>query len=559
MYSFFKKRRSLDLEMDPDEVLLDSTQTLSTGIDERLELPLSSKAIYLLSLCFSILALILLFQIGRIQIIEGQVYAQQSENNRLARTPIFAERGVIYDSNKKLLAWNDYRQEDDDFFDRRYSDQSGLAHVLGYIRTPLKDNFGIYYQDYYEGLDGVEKIYDEFLSGQNGLAFIERNALGEIQSENIVDRAVAGESLHLSIDKRLQSALYEIIKNTAETVDFKGGAGVLMDIETGEIVTLVSYPEFNSEIMSNRSDTEAIEAFIHDQQNPFLNRAVAGTFTPGSVMKLFMAVAALEEKVIDPNREIVSGQNIIIPNPYNPTNPSIFSDWRIHGRVDMRRALAVSSNIYFYHVGGGFGDVNGLGISRIESYMRKFGFGQKTGINIPGEKSGIIPNPDWKAEVFSDGVWRLGDTYNTSIGQFGFAITPIQLTRAVAGIAHGQSLVQPTLISGQSPKRQPLSISPESMNIVREGMLMAVKDGSGTARGLNTPYINVAAKTGTAELGIRKDRVNSWITGYFPYEEPRYAFTIMMENGPSSNLIGGVSVMRRWLDWINLNAPEYLQ
>jgi penicillin-binding protein 2 len=166
-----------------------------------------------------------------------------------------------------------------------------------------------------------------------------------------------------------------------------------------------------------------------------------GVYTPGSIVKPFLALAALHEGVITPEKVIYTTGELKIPNPYNPTNFTIFKDNADHGAVDMRKALEVSSNVYFYQISGGFGDQRGIGIANIEKYMKLFGVGSKTGINASDEIDGTIPSIAWKEKRFPGDPWRIGDTYNTSIGQYGFQVTPIQMLRAVAGLAARGTLV----------------------------------------------------------------------------------------------------------------------
>ena len=203
-----------------------------------------------------------------------------------------------------------------------------------------------------------------------------------------------------------------------------------------------------------------------------------------------------------------------------------------------------------------------------------FGFNQKTGIDLAGEKEGLIPTPQWKEDIFED-VWRLGDTYNTAIGQYGFQITPIQAVRMVAAIANSGELVTPHLVRGffteisddmpgaqkledilEHPKKK-IPIDEEYFKVVREGMRQAVTEG--TASGLNISAVKAAAKTGTAEVGTAKKFVNSWIIGFFPYDNPKYAFTIIMEHGPSKNTIGALYIARQLFEWMAKNTPEYLE
>ena len=312
--------------------------------------------------------------------------------------------------------------------------------------------------------------------------------------------------------------------------------------------------------MSEGSDRAAIQKYISDTRQPFLDRAVSGLYTPGSIVKPFLALGALKEGVITPEKEILSTGSISIPNPYDSTKKSVFNDWRAHGWVDMRRALAVSSDVYFYEIGGGFENQIGLGIARIKKYMQLFGFGASDPKNALLAVEGTLPDPAWKAKTFDGEVWRIGDTYNTSIGQYGMQVTPMQAVRATAALANGGILLEPTLLLNGNRGRnsaRALDFSADDMKVIQEGMRDAVL--LGTAGNLNIPAVAIAAKTGTAELGSKKQLVNSWVEGFFPYENPRYAFVVIMERGPYENTVGALYVMRQLFEWMSQHTPEYLQ
>lgn len=555
------KRRNTEIGLD--EIFLDSSNLSSFDthrMEGRLELPLAKRSVVAIGVIFGLVALVFFVQLFKLQVVEGQSFAERSENNRLNTSLIFAERGVVYDRTGELLIWNkDDEGQVAEFAHRTYSDRRGLGQVMGYVNYPRKDSSGFYFRTEYVGRGGVEDAYNTELAGTNGEQFIEVDAVGNVISEHIVHTPTPGVSITLSIDAALSEALYDQIATTAAQVGFRSGAGAIMDIHTGEIVALASFPSYDPEILVVGEDTAAIEAYNNDDRLPFLNKIVAGAYTPGSVVKPFVALAALSEKIIDPRKIIVSTGSILIPNPYNPSLPSIFTDWRAHGEVDMRRAIAVSSNVYFYYVGGGFKDQVGLGITKLAQYFHTFGFGELTGVDLPGEVEGVVPDPEWKKKMFDDD-WRLGDTYNTAIGQFGFQSTPLQILRAYAALANGGTLLTPTILKRESGEpvdagvRVP--IDPEHLRIVREGMRQSVLDG--TARALNRSDVAFAGKTGTAELGSQKEFVNSWVTGYFPYEKPRYAFVLLMERGGRANLFGASPTMSQFFQWVATNKPEYL-
>lgn len=562
--NFFKKRRIKknwrDHEIDPEDILLDAANIPSFDEDKfegRLEKPISKTSLYFLPILFLIIGIIFGGRLYYIQIAKGDEYKNWSEENRLRREPIFAHRGTISDREGVLLAWNEGESgagTSSAQLVRKYKDVPGIAHTIGYVSSPKKDSNGNYYQDKFIGQSGAEESFDEILSGENGIRLYEENARLEIESRSVIVPPEHGENLSLSIDSRLNQILFEEIRKFSEEVGFTGGAGVVMDVSTGEVVAMTSFPEFSPEVMAEGEDTDAIEGFLEDRRNPFLNRAVSGLYTPGSTVKPYVAIKALEEGIISPEKEILSTGRLVVPNPFVPSKPTIFRDWKEHGWLDMRDALAWSSNVYFFHIGGGFEDQKGIGISGIENIMQRFGFGDKTGIELAGESDGTIPTPLWKEETFGTS-WRIGDTYNTSIGQFGFQVTVLQLARSVAAIANNGKLLTPTILKDKIPEHKDISVSKSALEVVREGM----RGGAlyGTGRALNVPYTDFAVKTGTAELGVAKEDVNSWISGYFPYESPKYAFAMVMERGSRSNTVGASSAARRFFDRLNAEVPEF--
>ncbi len=360
----------------------------------------------------------------------------------------------------------------------------------------------------------------------------------------------------------IQAKLHEEIKRVATTIGYTGGAGVIMDVNSGEILAITSYPEYNSQVMTGGGDVKTINNYLNNKNNPFLNRVIAGLYTPGSTVKPFMAYSVLSEKIIDPYANIYSAGFISIPNPYDPSNPTIFKDWKAHGYVDMRKALAVSSDVYFYEVGGGFENQKGLGIINIDKYMKMFGFGEPLSSPFFSGAAGVIPTPEWKKENFAGDEWRVGNTYHTSIGQYGFQISPIQMVRAVSSLANGGKLIEPKIILDEKNNNGDvvdLNLNPNYLKVVKEGMRDGVVKDYGIIKGLNSQAYSVAAKTGTAELGVYKQFINSWVTGFFPYENPKYAFVVIMEKGPAVNITGAVSVMRPVMDYIAENKPEYVK
>lgn len=554
-----KKKRYKDI--DPDEIFLDSENLPNFDIyqfEGIIERPISKKSVFTILFLFLSVLLLFTYKVFDLQINQGSIFRDKSENNRFDYKIIFADRGIIFDRNEKYLAWNEIDDSGSrEYSNRVYATSSGLSNILGYVKYPSKDNNGFYYQTEYEPKSGLEKKYNSILSGKNGFKLNEIDALGNASSQSVIERGFLGQNIYTTIDLDIQKKLFNSMIEFSGRAGYRGGAGAIMDVHTGDIVAMASFPEYDSSVLTEGKDKEKINEYFSNTNNPFLNRFVSGIYTPGSIVKPFIALGVLSEGVISPNKHIFSSGELEVPNPYNPDKPTIFRDWKAHGYVDLKRAIAVSSNVYFFQVGGGFGDQKGLGILNIEKYLRLFGFGSKTGLEIDGEKNGVIPNPEWKKNIFNED-WRLGDTYNTAIGQYGLQVTPIQTLRAVSAIANNGYLITPKLLLNQPVLNSKIEgISDQNFKIVRDGMRMTVTEG--TAQSLNFDFVNISAKTGTAELGVKKNLVNSWVIGFFPSEKPKYAFTLVMEKGVANNQVGATLVMREVFEWMNLNKKEYFK
>jgi penicillin-binding protein 2 len=463
---------------------------------------------------------------------------------------VLSERGVIYDRNGTALAWNDET--------RAYTPKDGFGHLLGYVNLPRADEVeskNVLAEERI-GRDGTERMFDDMLRGSPGTKIIEVDVNNAVQSESVFQPAVDGESVTLSIDARVEEELYRVIKSVALERGYSGGAGAIMDVRTGEMLAITSYPEYSPAAFFDPARKAEITSYVSDPNKPFLNRATQGIYTPGSIMKPFVALAALQEKVVTPEKVIYTDGVLEYPNPYDPKKPTLFPDWKNHGPVNMYDALAVSSDIYFYEVGGGFGTQAGVGIDKLKKYFTLFGFDATTGSAFPGEAEGLIPDREWKLRT-QGAAWGVADTYHTSIGQYSVLVTPLQMVRAISAVANGGTLLTPTLLASTTPQGISIPIEKEHFTDVQKGMRDAVTRG--TATGLSVPFVQVAAKTGTAEIDYAKKYVNAWITGFFPYKNPHYAFVVVMERGPRTNTIGGVFVMRQMLDWMNQNTPEYFK
>jgi len=470
-FKLFPKKRNL-YRFDAEEIIFEANALQNSDSDslKQYEGSLGKKSTLLPLITVLILGFVFTGRINALQTDMDKGLNQQAEGNLFQIEEVVADRGEIFDRNNTPLVWNTKTPEAD-FATRNYISTSGFTNVLGFISPPLKDNNDNFARSTYEARSGVEKVYDAWLQGENGIIRSETDASLSVLSGQKINPANNGKNLHLSIDADIQAAMYDSIKSLAEKTGFARGSGAIMDIETGELLALTNYPEYSRD-------------FNTDSNQSFINLFTHGRFTPGSIVKPFMALAALNEGIISPNKSILSTKTIVIPNRYDPSNPTLFSDWKAHGYVDVREAISVSSNAYFYAVGGGLYDQEGIGINNINKYMDAFGLGEPVGIRDYEAVSSIVPSISWKAANYpADPTWRLGDTFLTSIGQYGWQVTPLHMLRGVSAIANRGTLVEPTLLSGNDPNTEsvPISISDTTYQIVHEGMRRSATEG--TARG----------------------------------------------------------------------------
>ncbi len=588
-----RKKMRVVYEIAPEEIFLDSSNLPdfnAASFEGRVERPVANRAIFAVGAVFVLVSLGFGYRAFSLQVAHGATYEDISINNTLSRSVIFATRGIIYDRSGRELAWNETAlavststdslregitaangsiaakkdnttaTDDNTYALRKYTTVPGMAHILGFVQYPKSDAHGTWWREEYTGVSGLELAYDARVAGKNGSRLIEADAHGHVERENMVSPPVHGEDLHLSIDSDVQSKLNTILATHAEEMGFKGGAAVIMDIRTGELLALTSFPEYDNQAFTD-GNSAIVSAISKNTHSPMLNRAVGGLYTPGSIVKPVFAIAALQEGIISPDKGILSTGKLVLPNPYDPSNPSIFRDWTVHGLVDMRTAIAVSSDEYFYTIGGGFGGQRGLGISKIDQYARLFGMSERTGIDLKGEVEGVIPTPQWKEKNFGlNDPWRIGDTYHTAIGQFGFQITPLQAVRFAAAIANGGKLLKPQLLASSTAEFRQIDIPVAYFRVAREGMRMAVTSDrpDATVKALNISGIQIAAKTGTAQLGSHNEYMNSWSIGFWPADNPKYAYAVVLEKAPAHTASGAAPGLQPFFYWLKREHPEYV-
>lgn len=434
-------------------------------------------------------------------------------------------------------------------FEREYVEPQIFSHLTGYIGlTDKKDLENGFSLNDVIGKSGLEKYYDKELRGKNGKIIYYRNAKGEIIDNKFLNDAQSGYSVKTTIDSELQTFFYNRLKNKLNEAGALNGVGIALNPKNGEILSLISLPGFDSNNISDK--------ILNSPSKPFFNRAISGLYAPGSTIKPLVALAALKENIVRPKDKIFSPGYLEIPNPYYPDQPSRFLDWKPHGWVDLYSAIARSSNVYFYEIGGGFGDQKGLGIEKLKEYWQKFGFNEKTGIDLPGEANGFLPDPEQKK---NGDLWRIGDTYNVTIGQGDLLTTPMEIIAYIAGIANNGKIYRPSIMKNivdlndnlirQNEPQLIKDLSDLSAYIpeVQKGMADVVNKDYGTAYLLSDLPFKVAGKTGTAQIK-QNTKINAFFVGYAPLDDPQIAILILVEEAKegSSNAVPIAKEVFKW-------------
>lgn len=436
---------------------------------------------------------------------------------------------------------------------RQYLTGSLLSHVLGYVGPISEEEFNALADDGYSprdiiGKSGVESSYEQILRGKAGKRLIEVDATGR-ELDVVSERSpIDGSNLVLTIDLDLQREVAGILEEYS--ADSTNAAAAVMDVKTGDVLAMVSLPSFDNNVFNSPLSDADLSALLDSEGKPLVNHALAERYPPGSTFKTIVGSAALQEGIATPSTTITSRGYITIENEFDPNVLYFYPDWASLGPLDFYGGLAMSSNIYFYYLAGGYPDEGfaGLGEERVATYARAFGFGSPTGIDLPGESPGLVPDASWKSETVGE-PWTLGDTYNFGIGQGYVAATPLQVLTAATAIANGGDLLTPRVVkelrdSFGNPLedldpglRSHVPVDPEYLQIIRTAMRQSVTDG--VARNAAVKNVAVAGKTGTAEFGSQREdgayETHGWFVGFAPYEDPQIAVVVFVQHGGGGN------------------------
>jgi penicillin-binding protein 2 len=426
---------------------------------------------------------------------------------------------------------------------REYMSEAAMAHVVGYSGRVSEadldaDQTGRLLPTDQIGKTGAELAFDQRLRGENGWVRVEVDALG--RPIRVIDQRdpVPGEDIYLSIDFDVQKRMADAMKAQMKASKTSRSSGVAVDPVNGEVIAMVSLPAFDSNLFSGGISQKDFDRLNNDPDQPLFNKVISGGFTSGSIIKPLVASAALQERVVTPSTVIVDGGAITLPGGFT------FLGWRPGGLgpMNVRSAIAWSSNIYFYTVGGGYGGIAGLGEERLTKYYRDFGLGEQTGIILPNESPGRVPDNEWKLENKGE-PWYQGDSYNISIGQGDLLISPLHITMAEAAIANNGTLLTPQIERGAEPQvRRTISVDQSNLQIVREGMRQVLTGGTTCDCTFKDVPHKVAGKSGTAETDTPGGRrPHAWFTAYAPFhtspdQKPDILATVLIEEGSGGSL-----------------------
>jgi penicillin-binding protein 2 len=455
---------------------------------------------------------------------------------------------------------------------REYPSGLYTSHIIGYMGPIPQEKEKEYAEkgyapDAWVGWSDLEYQYEDELHGQPGVKVIEVDVKGK--EKNVIKKATdpePGHNLILSLDLELQKLMMDALVEGVDPKKSNSAAAIAIDPRNGYVLGIVSLPTYDNNIFADGITEDEYKVLSEAPGFPLLDHAISGIYPPGSTFKLVTASAGLQEGVITPETILNAPGIIYLPNRNFPDDPNLaqpFVCWihkldGEHGDINVTAAIAESCDIFFYKVGGGYPptEFDGLGIQALADYARMFGFGETSGIDLPGENPGLVPDPKWK-RIAKGERWVTGDTYNMAIGQGDVLATPLQVTMMTAAVANDGILYQPQVVVASTDEenrlvrfnrpivRREIAVDSKNLDVVREGTWMVVNWEYGTAKNVALPDVEVAGKTGTAEFfdpEIGRDLAgnlpsHAWFTAYAPYEAPEIVVTVFVYNGGEGSLV----------------------
>jgi penicillin-binding protein 2 len=451
---------------------------------------------------------------------------------------------------------------------RTYPDGPLLSLLIGYTgRVSPADltRDPSYLPPDYIGKTGLELQYESVLRGVNGRQQTEVDVTGKPVKVLASKPAIPGENLVLSIDKGLQQEMTTTIQQEVTAAGVTQAAGIALNPQTGEVLAAVSLPSYDNNLFAEGISTADYSKLATNPAQPLFNKAILGAFPTGSVIKPLVASAALTEHVITTSTQVYDNGSIQVPNQYDPSITYTFHSYEgiAKGVVNLFKAMEISSNVFFFTIGGGYGNIVGLGVQRLDKYYAKFGLGTPTGIDLPEETGGYLPTPDSKQRDVGE-PWYIGDTYNISVGQGDLRVSPLQLAVAISAIANGGTVYQPHLVDqilddqGRVVKQiKPVAlrqgiIPPDVLATVRLAMRDVVTNGTACCLIEKQVPVPVAAKTGTAETDpSAKTGAHAWFEAFAPYDNPSIVMVVLVENAGEGGYFAAPPVRESLAWWFN--------
>lgn len=513
---------------------------------------------------------IILVAVLKLDVIKGGYYKNLAIENKMVERKIPSARATIVDRKGRVLVKTVYQyfkmdgdnkiyQSGEDFqgyqvdkenlsyeLKRKYFYGESTSLITGYIGKinqddQIKNRCGIKLDnDEMVGRMGVEGFMDCLIRGKDGRRLIEVDARGRYIRELGRQEPIVPKDLALSIDAYWQDKIYKMLNGKKAVV-------IMSDPKTGKIITMVSSPSFNANDFSYDVNNSKITEYLGDNENmPLMNRSIAGRYSPGSVFKMVMATAGLESGVINKDTEIEDTGTLKIGD-YTYKTWSGISD----GMVNVEKAIKRSNDIFFYNLG------ERLGLEKIVTWSKKYGYGSKTGVELNGELEGIVPDEKWKKEVKGE-AWFLGNTIHLSIGQGDLSVTPIQVNQMTNVIANNGIKCKMSLLKDSKTECTDLKIKKENVVTIIEGMKAACKTG-GTAWPLFNFKTEIACKTGTAEVGDGSKDTQAWLTAFAPADDPQISITVLVERGGQGSDVAAPivgDILKEWFDEPNTIVPR---
>lgn len=555
---------------------------------------------------------LLVVRMGYLQIYKGEEYKYKAENNRVKFVRVDALRGNIVDANGEIVATNKigyrlnylnerkydekilkelseitgrseeyiekrikygeismYTRENtimedleeetahkilerknefpylsvETYFKRKYIEEETASHVIGYVKKISNKEYETLKDEGYDdrdviGKEGIEKEYDKVLRGEKGFEYFEVNARSIVQKVIKNKPSVKGKDVHLTIDMRLQRYVENVFKERNLV-----GSMIAINPKDGKVITMVSYPTYPLNTFSSTIPSDLWNEILYDKRKPLTNKSISGEYPPGSVFKPFVAFSFLEAGLNPKEKFYDDGAYRI--------GEWQWRSWKRigHGYVDLRKAIIESANVYFYRAAHEYGS------AVITKNVKNFGFGKQTGIDIPGEKSGLVPSPEWKKKRFKEG-WYTGDTIIFAIGQGYMTATPLQVAQAYSVLANEGYAYRPRLvdyisdgeIKEETEKVKSIEVKyPSSYyKMMKDAMIGVVEEKNGTGKILRTEGLKIAAKSGSAQNSQFKE-THAWVAGYFPADNPEIVFVVLLQGAGSGGAVAG-SVAKAFID-----------